>query len=140
MSQCYAVMLMSYLMLRRRGPKEAPRAHMGSPVWAASNHFTATSPETSKGSRGKGGNVWIVLNKFSGEKSESNSDWVSKKLLIWLTDDKDIASHITVDGKEAKGCQGKLVIVVLKNRVPDAKTSPDEFDLTSKLVKLVKQK
>lgn len=52
MSQCCAV-LVPYLMFRRRGPKAAPRAHMGRPVWAASNHFTATSPETSDSSQGE---------------------------------------------------------------------------------------
>lgn len=41
-----------YLTFSRSGPNTAPRAHMGSPVWAASNHFTATSPESSgKGQR-----------------------------------------------------------------------------------------
>lgn len=39
--------LVLYLTFSRSGPSTAPRAHMGSPVWAASNHFTATSPESS---------------------------------------------------------------------------------------------
>lgn len=39
--------LMLYLTFSRSGPNTAPREHMGSPVWAASNHFTATSPESS---------------------------------------------------------------------------------------------
>lgn len=37
---------MLYRAFSRSGPNTAPRAHMGSPVWAASNHFTATSPES----------------------------------------------------------------------------------------------
>lgn len=34
----------AYRALRWMGPKAAPRTHMGSPVWTASNHFTTTSP------------------------------------------------------------------------------------------------
>ena len=40
--------MLLYLELRRSGPSAAPRTHMGSPVWAASNHFTATSPGTKR--------------------------------------------------------------------------------------------
>lgn len=36
-------------MLSRTGPNAAPRTHMGSPVWMASNHFTTTSPGREQG-------------------------------------------------------------------------------------------
>lgn len=39
----------AYRALRWMGPNAAPRTHMGSPVWTASNHFTTTSPGREQG-------------------------------------------------------------------------------------------
>lgn len=41
----------TYRVLSRTGPNAAPRTHMGSPVWTASNHFTTTSPGREQGGR-----------------------------------------------------------------------------------------
>lgn len=45
----------AYRALRRTGPNAAPRTHMGSPVWTASNHFTTTSPGREQGGHERAG-------------------------------------------------------------------------------------
>lgn len=45
----------AYRALRRTGPNAAPRTHMGSPVWMASNHFTTTSPGREQGGHERAG-------------------------------------------------------------------------------------
>lgn len=56
-----------YLVFNLRGPKTAPRAHMGRPVWAASNHLTATSPANTK--------VDSLLTVAGGQKVSQTSKW-----------------------------------------------------------------
>ena len=67
-----------YLVFNLRGPKTAPRAHMGRPVWAASNHFTATSPANRKG----GSSLTV-----EGTQNVSQaSKWMQgNNLQLWLT-------------------------------------------------------
>lgn len=74
-----------YLTFSRSGPNTAPRAHMGSPVWAASNHFTATSPESS--GKGQRKAIPILLKMNEGVKMRSQGSRVSKRTCVmtpWL--------------------------------------------------------
>lgn len=50
----------TYRVLSRTGPNAAPRTHMGSPVWMASNHFTTTSPGREQGGCEHTEPVWVL--------------------------------------------------------------------------------
>lgn len=80
-----------YLAFSRSGPNKAPRAHMGSPVWAASNHFTATSPETSRRGKRKKEISTFILDKKEKRKTRSRS--IGKLCRDQLSWESPIAKH-----------------------------------------------
>lgn len=88
-----------YLVLSRSGPNTAPRAHMGRPVWAASNHFTATSPEISSGAtRQKYLGYMKCIQR--GKQEEVNSQVCWNKLMFWQRGYKPLLPCLQITGRQ----------------------------------------